>query len=319
MANPVMIEASGLSKDYGPTRALKDVSFRIAEHEVVGLLGPNGAGKTTLMKILTGFLQPTAGAAKIGGIDVLDDPLAVQAQIGYLPENAPLYPDMLVQEYLLMMADLREIPEEKKQELISVAVRRTALEDYLVRPIGVLSRGYRQRVGLAQAILHRPRVLILDEPTSGLDPNQIVEIRRLIRKLAGQATVLLSTHILSEVELTCDRVLIIIDGALQTDARLEELRAAGGAVVAVEATATGVEEALSAIEGVETVTALGPHGEHFKDYRVAGGKPELCPAIFDLVKQRGWRIAELRSDRRTLESVFRGLSEHTGAAGGGAS
>jgi ABC-2 type transport system ATP-binding protein len=312
-----MIEASGLSKDYGPTRALKDVSFRIAEHEVVGLLGPNGAGKTTLMKILTGFLQPSAGLATIGGIDVVDDPLAVQAQIGYLPENAPLYPDMLVQEYLLMMADLREIAEEKKQELISVAVRRTALEDYLVRPIGQLSRGYRQRVGLAQAILHQPRVLILDEPTSGLDPNQIVEIRRLIRKLASRATVLLSTHILSEVELTCDRVLIIIDGTLQTDARLEELRAAGGAVVAVEATATGVEEALGAIDGVEKVTSAGPHGEHYKDYRVHGTNPELCPAIFELAKQRGWRIAELRSDQRTLESVFRGLSEHTGAAAGG--
>jgi ABC-2 type transport system ATP-binding protein len=315
-----MIEASGLSKDYGPTRALKDVSFRIAEHEIVGLLGPNGAGKTTLMKILTGFLQPSAGTAKIGGVDVVDDPLAVQTQIGYLPESAPLYPDMLVQEYLLMIADLRQIAEDRQGALISAAVRRTGLEEYLVRPIGELSKGYRQRVGLAQAILHQPRVLILDEPTSGLDPNQIVEIRRLIRKLAGSATVLLSTHILSEVELTCDRVLIIIDGALQTDARLEELRTAGGALVAVEATATGVEEALGAIAGVEKVTSIGRHGELYKDYRVAGTNPDLCPAIFDLAKQRGWRIAELRADRRTLESIFRGLSEHAGAGSvGGAS
>jgi ABC-2 type transport system ATP-binding protein len=308
-----MIEANGISKDYGTTHALRGVSFTIRPREVVGLLGPNGAGKTTLMKVLTGYLQPTAGSARVGEIDVIEDPLAVQAKVGYLPENAPLYPDMLVQEYLQMMADLREVPLEEQPTLITEAVRRTALEEYLVAPIGQLSKGYRQRVGLAQAILHRPEVLILDEPTSGLDPNQIVEIRRLIKRLARSATVLLSTHILSEVELTCERVLIIRDGALQTDARMEDLRVTDAAVVAVDSAASGVEEALKSIEGVKDVSRRGEH-EGFATYRVTGGGGNLCPLIFDVVRQRGWRMAELRPDRRTLEAIFRAVENQSGGA-----
>jgi ABC-2 type transport system ATP-binding protein len=306
-----MIEAKAISKDYGTTRALHDVSFTIGESEVVGLLGPNGAGKTTLMKILTGYLQPSDGAARVAGIDVVEDPLAVQAKIGYLPENAPLYPDMLVQEYLAMMAALRELPEEERPALISEAVRRTSLESYLARPIGELSKGYRQRVGLAQAILHQPSVLILDEPTSGLDPNQIVEIRRLIKKLAKRSTVLLSTHILSEVELTCERVLIIRDGKLGTDARLEELRAGEGAVCAVAGEAEGVEAALRALDGVREVERRGAFGDDsaFTRYRVLGAQgasgTALCPRIFDVCKEKGFRLAELRSEGKTLESVFR--------------
>ncbi len=307
-----MIEAIGLSKDYGSTQALKEVSFTIQRHEIVGLLGPNGAGKTTLMKILTGYLQPTAGTARVGGVDVVEDPLTVQAKIGYLPENAPLYPDMVVQEYLQMMADLREISADDQPPLISEAVQRTGLEEYLVRPIGELSKGYRQRVGLAQAILHRPQVLILDEPTSGLDPNQIIEIRRLIRKLAKNATVLLSTHILSEVELSCERVLIIMDGKLQTDARLEDLRATTAAIVAIEKAAAGVEEALKDIPGVSQVARSGEQ-KGFSSYRVVSEHGELCPAIFDVARQRGWRVAELRPDRKTLESIFRGLDNRSGA------
>ncbi len=303
-----MIETTDITKDYGTTKALKGVSFRIPEHEIVGLLGPNGAGKTTLMKILTGYLQPTSGTARVAGVDVVEDPLRVQAMIGYLPENAPLYPDMLVQEYLQMIAELREISVEARPGLISDAVIRTGLQDFLVRPIGELSKGYRQRVGLAQAILHRPRVLILDEPTSGLDPNQIIEIRRLIRRLARKATVLLSTHILSEVELSCDRVLIIKDGQLRTDARLDELRASGGALVSIDAAAQGVEEGLRGLSGVREVTRRGEQAG-FATFQVeADGKTDsatLCPAIYDLARQRGWRLAELRTDRRSLESVFR--------------
>jgi ABC-2 type transport system ATP-binding protein len=301
-----MIEVNEITKDYHTTRALKGVSFNIPEHEIVGLLGPNGAGKTTLMKVLTGYLQPSSGTAKIGGIDVVQDPLAVQRIIGYLPENAPLYPDMLVQEYLQMMAELRELPEEQRTPLIADAVRRTGLPDYLVRPIGQLSKGYRQRVGLAQAILHAPRVLILDEPTSGLDPNQIIEIRRLIRKLAKKTTVLLSTHILSEVELSCDRVLIIRDGELKTDARLDELRASGWAVVAVEKPEANTEEVLRGLSGVKEVSR---HAEHdgFTVFQVRGegDASALCPAIYDLARQRGWRLGELRADHRSLEAVFR--------------
>ncbi|MFN7974047.1 MAG: ABC transporter ATP-binding protein, partial [Acidobacteriota bacterium] len=170
-----MIEVEGLSKSYGTVEALRGISFSVKRGEIVGLLGPNGAGKTTTMKILTGYLQPTDGTARIGGTDVLDDPLRVQAQVGYLPENAPIYLDMAVQEYLMLAADLREIPQPDRKALLSDAIHSTGIESYLTRPIGSLSKGYRQRVGLAQAILHRPSVLILDEPTNGLDPTQILE------------------------------------------------------------------------------------------------------------------------------------------------
>ena len=248
-----MIKASDLAKDYGSTRALSGVTFSIAANEIVGLLGPNGAGKTTLMKLLTGYLHPTEGTATIDGIDVVQDPLAVQARIGYLPENAPLYPDMLVQEYLQMMAALRGIAESERRALIGQAVERTGLDQHLVRPIGQLSKGYRQRVGLAQAILHQPKVLILDEPTNGLDPTQIVEIRQLIGQLAKNATVLLSTHILSEVELTCERVLIINEGSLHTDAKLQQLKSSNAAIVALEADITAASEALNALPGVSEV------------------------------------------------------------------
>jgi ABC-2 type transport system ATP-binding protein len=315
-----MIEAKDITKDYGSVRALKNVSFSIPDQQVVGLLGHNGAGKTTLMKILTGFLQPSKGTARIGGIDVVDDPLSVQAMIGYLPENAPLYPDLLVQEYLGMIADLREIDPEERDGLISEAVRRTGLEDYLVRPIGELSKGYRQRVGLAQAILHRPRVLILDEPTSGLDPSQIVEIRGLIKELARSATVMVSTHILSEVELTCERVMIIVDGEVTTDAQLEELKKGNAAIVAVDSEATGVESALKAIDGVESVTREGPQ-DGFTRFRVeSSAGAELCPSIHDVVREMNWRIAELRPDVLTLESIFRDVAERPApqASGGAA-
>ena len=312
-----MIEATGISKNYGSIQALKGVSFAIPDQQIVGLLGHNGAGKTTLLKVLTGYLQPSAGKARVEGIDVVEEPLRVQAQIGYLPENAPLYPDMLVQEYLQMMAELREIPEGDRPRLISEAVRRTGIENPLVRPIGQLSKGYRQRVGLAQAILHRPRVLILDEPTSGLDPSQIVEIRELIKELAASSTVLLSTHILSEVELTCERVLIIVNGEVTTDAALKELRSGHGAIVAVEHETTDVEQALSKIEGVTSVKKANGRAsseDGFVSYRVEGERADLCPAIHDVVRGKGWRIAELRPDVRTLESVFRGVAERTEGA-----
>jgi len=303
-----MIETIKISKSYGPIRALKEVSFSVGDQQIVGLLGHNGAGKTTLLKILTGYLQPSGGTARVQGIDVVEDPRAVQAQIGYLPESAPLYPDMLVQDYLTMMAELREIPPEDQGGLISEAVRRTGLEGHLVRPIGELSKGYRQRVGLAQAILHRPRVLILDEPTSGLDPSQIVEIRQLIGELAQSSTVLVSTHILSEVELTCERVLIIAGGELVTDASMEELRQGKAAVVAVSSDAEEVEQRLKGIEGVEQVQSVGGQ-DGFTRYRVEGECEDLCPAIHDVVRAQGWRIAELRPDVRTLEAIFRGVAE----------
>ena len=246
-----MIEASGVSKAYGNVHALRDVSFQIDAGEVVGLLGPNGAGKTTLMKVLTGFMQPDEGQVLIDDLDVLTDTLAVQSRIGYLPESAPLYPESSVQSHLSMMADLRQVPPEQKVRLISQAVRATALEDQLTRPISELSKGYRQRVGLAQTILHRPRLLVLDEPTSGLDPVQIVEVRHLIRRLAQHSTVLLSTHILSEVEAVCDRVIILLNGQVKADSLLSDLASQTVTVLALGRGEQGVTGAL-----------LGPGGRH---------------------------------------------------------
>ena len=315
-----MIEADGLSKDYGSKRALNRASFKIPANEVVGLLGPNGAGKTTLMKILTGYLHPSEGTARIGGIDVVEQALPVRSMIGYLPENAPVYPDMLVQEYLQMIASLRDVPEGQRTQLIGDAVRRVGLRDFLVRPISELSKGFRQRVGLAQAILHRPKVLILDEPTSGLDPRQIVEIRRLIADLAKTATVLLSTHILPEVEISCERVLIISDGEVRADAQMADLRASNGAIVSVDAPLSKVNDALKTIAGVKSVVdyrvpgAEGGQGAGFSLYRVTGeGSSDLCPQIFDIIKGQGWRMAELRPDQQTLENVFRSVVDRGSA------
>ncbi|MCB9557975.1 MAG: ATP-binding cassette domain-containing protein [Deltaproteobacteria bacterium] len=307
-----MIKAEAIAKTYGQSvHALRGVSFEIGKNEVVGLLGPNGAGKTTLMKILTGFLHPSEGRAEIAGIDVLVDPLAVQAQIGYLPENAPVYRDMVVQEYLQWVAELREIAPDQQRKLISRAVISTGLEKFLVKPISQLSKGYRQRVGLAQAILHQPKLLILDEPTSGLDPSQIVEIRQLIARLAEEATVLLSTHILSEVELSCERVLIIDQGELRTDERLADLRQGSAAIATVVGPTDEIKAALGQIAGVQDVRSqeLGQSDPHRLDgahrFRVLGGDRQLCATIFDVVQQRGWRLTELRNDQETLESVFR--------------
>ncbi len=195
-----MIDVQDVTKSYGPVEALRGVSFSVEAGQIVGLLGPNGAGKTTILKILTGYLHADAGSVTIDGLDVLTHPREVQAQIGYLPETAPLYPELSVQAYLRLMAELREIPAAEQPTRLSEAIYATELADHLTRPIGQLSKGYRQRVGLAQAILHRPRFLILDEPSIGLDPTQIQAIRRLIRRLAKHSTILFSTHILSEVE-----------------------------------------------------------------------------------------------------------------------
>ncbi len=306
------IEATDLSKSYGSVQALSHVSFSVEKGEVIGLLGPNGAGKTTLMKILTGYLQPDEGTAALRGIDVVADPLSVQRRIGYLPENAPVYHEMTVQEYLIMMAELRDVPIDQRRSMLSDAIYATGLEEYLTRPIGNLSKGYRQRVGIAQAVLHRPELLILDEPTSGLDPTQIAEIRTLIKRLARTATVMLSTHILSEVEMTCERVLVIMRGRMRADARLAELRSGNAAVVAIEKGASGVREALKAVAGVtsaekEAADAAAPDG--FERWRVTGDADDLCPALFEALRKKAWKVAELRSDTRTLEAVFRELAQ----------
>jgi ABC-2 type transport system ATP-binding protein len=303
-----MIEVVDVTKSYGPIEALRGVSFQVAPHEVVGLLGPNGAGKSTTIRILTGYLQPDSGTVQVDGLDVLSQTRQVQARIGYLPESAPLYTDLTVQAYLRMMADLRLIPEDEQPACLSEAVYATSLTEHLTRPIGELSKGYRQRVGLAQAILHQPRLLILDEPTLGLDPTQIIEIRHLIRRLATQSTILFSSHILSEVEAVCDRVIIIMNGQVRADARLADLAATGNAVLVLQRDAPNVETVLRALDGVQDVEAARGADGH-PSYRVEG-RPglDLCPAIYDLARDQGWSVRELRPDVRTLETVFNQLA-----------
>ncbi len=220
-----MISIRNLTRRYGSVVAVDDFSVEIDRGEIVGLLGHNGAGKTTVMKVLTGFLDATSGSASVGGIDVQADRAGVQRQIGYLPENAPLYPEMLVQEYLVMMAELRGLKPAEIPATVASVADSVGIGAHLLEPIGTLSKGYRQRVGLAQAIVHRPEVLVLDEPTNGLDPVQIQTIRELIVELSERATIILSTHILQEIEAVCDRALIMIEGSLVADAPLGELQA----------------------------------------------------------------------------------------------
>jgi ABC-2 type transport system ATP-binding protein len=305
----MMIDVEHVSKSYGAIEALKDVSFKVDAGEIIGLLGPNGAGKTTTMKILAGYLQPDSGQVMVDGLDVLRETLAVQQRIGYLPENAPLYPEMSVQAYLRMMADLRQIPTPDQPALLSEAVRAAALTDHLTRPIGELSKGYRQRVGLAQTILHHPKLLILDEPTVGLDPTQIVEVRRLIRRLAKRSTVLLSTHILSEVEATCDRVIILLNGQVRADARLADLATTVDVIVILQEMVVegAVVSGLQSIPGVEKVERFAtPDGTGYR-VRSSDGT-DLRSKIYDFVKCEDWPLTELRRDVRTLESVFNELA-----------
>ena len=308
-----MIQVEELCKSYDEVEALRGVSFSVQPGEVIGLLGPNGAGKTTLMKILAGFLHQNSGSARVDGLEVLEQPEAVQAHIGYLPENAPLYPELTVQSSIKMMADLRGIPQNEQKARISEAVHAVGLADRLTRPIATLSKGYRQRVGLAQAILHRPRLLILDEPTNGLDPTQIVEVRHLIKKLAKSSTVLLSTHILSEVEATCDRAIIIMQGQVRADARLTELAATADAVTTIaDASTEAALAGLTTLPGARHAELIGEENGRQR-YRVHGATDrDLCPDIFRLASQSGWTLHELQREVRTLEAVFNELAQTQG-------
>ena len=298
-----MISVKKLEKRYGPLRAVSNVSFEVARGEIVGLLGHNGAGKTTVMKIMTGFLQPTSGTITVGGVDVMTDRIGVQRQIGYLPESAPLYPEMLVQEYLLMMAELRAIPREARIAAISDAVYATGLQDRLVQSIGTLSKGYRQRVGLAGAILHKPDVLVLDEPTNGLDPVQILEIRALIRRLAQDTTIILSTHILSEIEAVCSRVVILIDGHLAADSQLDALLTRAEITLDVDPKTAQVAQTIGAVAGV---TAVQP-GDDPGRYRVHFDGEAPTPAIIAAAAKAGWQVHGVARVQPSLETVFRDL------------
>jgi gliding motility-associated transport system ATP-binding protein len=278
--------------------------------QVVGFLGPNGAGKSTTMRMITQFIEPDAGSIRLDGVPLDDAGREAKRRLGYLPENNPLYPEMLVSEYLDFIGRLRELPGAARQGAIDEAVASTGLEPGFHRPIGELSKGFRQRVGLAAAILHRPDLLILDEPTEGLDPNQRVEIRRLIAELGRERTVLLSTHVLPEVQFTCSRLLIINEGRIVADGPVDQLiaRAKGASRVAVEAAGTGVADRLAQLPGVATVEPHESSGGRVRVIVTAAGADDLRPRIFELAKAERWTLFELHQEAGSLEDLFRELT-----------
>lgn len=305
-----MIKISHLTKKYDVVTALDDVSLEIKKGEILGFLGPNGAGKTTAMKILTGFIAPTSGEVLVDGINVQEDSLSVRKKIGYLPENNPLYEDMTVREYLSFVSGMREVADEKQKEEI---VKTCGLSEALEKNISELSKGFRQRTGLASALMHNPEILILDEPTSGLDPNQIVEIRNLIKKIGEQKTVILSTHILPEVQATCDRVVIINEGKIVAIGTIEEIiqRAKGKEEIyaKVKGDEEKVKKALSDIPAVATVTKVEEESAVVKGYKItAEEEKDLREEIFDSLVANGFKLLELKRIRVSLEDVFRELT-----------
>jgi len=302
-----MVEVENLIKTYGAQNAVDDISFRADKGEIVGFLGPNGAGKSTTMKIALGYLPPTAGTVRIGGFDVQQDPLAVRRRVGYLPEHNPLYLDMYVHEYLEFIGSVHGLKGRELRQRVAQLVQKVGLTREQNKQIGALSKGYRQRVGLAQALVHDPEVLILDEPTTGLDPNQISEIRQLIRELGEDKTVIFSTHILPEVTALCSRVVIISRGKLVADAPVAELaaRAAGETVLRAEFEGPVATAPLAALPGVRGVEASGPGVVLI---RTAPGT-DVRAAVSRLAVEQGWLLLGLRQEQQSLEAVFGELTK----------
>jgi gliding motility-associated transport system ATP-binding protein len=303
-----MIRVSDLTKRYVDRLAVDGVSFSCEKGEILGLLGPNGAGKTTTMRVLTGFLPATSGTAEVAGFDVGTQSLEVRRRVGYLPEAVPLYPEMRVSEYLDFRARLKRVPRSDRTRAIAEAVDRCGLGDVRGRVIGQLSRGYRQRVGLADALLGRPPILVLDEPTVGLDPNQIREVRQLIRELGREHTIVLSTHILPEVEMVCGRVVIIHRGRVVAQDTPEGLRGqlAGGRRIRVEARApaTALREALATLPGISEVQIDGERDGFSSLVLSVGAGEDPREAIFRLAAERGLLLRELHAESMTLEDIF---------------
>jgi ABC-2 type transport system ATP-binding protein len=304
-----MIEVKDLTKFYGDVCAVKGVSFSVNDGEITGLLGPNGAGKTTIMRMITGYLAPVSGSVHVGGISIADDPISVKRMIGYLPESAPLYSDMLVYDYLNYAADVHRI--ENAGERVRATAGECGLLEVMHKNIGELSKGYRQRVGLAHAMIHDPKILILDEPTSGLDPNQIVEIRRLIREIGKKKTVILSTHILSEVEAICDRVIIISGGSIVADNLTSELRSSFGNRAEIRVAVKGIpfEELAKAMKGIAGVSSFEKNDDaDGLTAGVAAASKDVRNEIYGIVRDKGWALYELTREKNTLETIFRELT-----------
>jgi len=305
-----LLSLERVCKRFDGVTAVDSVSFAVDPGQVVGFLGPNGAGKSTTMRMITQFYEPDSGEIRLDGVPLADAAREAKRRIGYLPENNPQYDDMLVTDYLAFIADLRELAGLTRRQALDAAITGTGIESVYYRPIGELSKGFRQRVGLAQAMLHRPDLLVLDEPTEGLDPNQRVEIRRLIATLGRDRTVILSTHVLSEVQHTCSRLLVISRGKIVADGPVDRLiqQAEGAVAIAVEAAGTGIAEALRELPGVRRVEAGRAADGRVAVTLTADGGTDLRPEIFGLAKSRGWTLYELHEERASLEELFRQLT-----------
>jgi len=308
-----MITVSNLTKKYGNVTAVDNISFEVHKGEILGFLGPNGAGKTTTMKVITGYLNASAGGVKVKDIDPVEQPIETKRQIGYVPESFPLYEDMMVYDYLKYIAEIRDIPSELRDKKIKEISALCGLNEVIAKDINQLSRGYRQRVGLAQAMIHDPDILILDEPTSGLDPNQIVEIRNLIKRVGEQKTVILSTHILSEVTATCNRVIIINEGKIVADGTPAELLARDRRNnilhIEVDKDYDDMEGTLRRVDFVESVKRVQKEGVANPCFVIESGKShDIRAKIFRMAADKGWTLLEMRSEMVSLEDVFRKLT-----------
>ena len=299
-----MINVSSVTKCYGKLLAIDNISFQVERGEILGFLGPNGAGKTTTMRIITGYTPPTEGEVRVGGFDVVEDPISAKKQIGYLPENPPLYNEMTVRGYLDFVADLKNVPGKIKPDRISFVMEKCGVEDVRNRLIGNLSKGYRQRIGIAQALVNDPAVLILDEPTIGLDPKQIIEIRDLIKGLAGERTIILSTHILPEVNMICTRVIIIHKGRIALEQSVDritgDLHASKILILKINRSDDNVKERILGLPHVSGVSEIS-HGEFRLTCEESHDVREL---VAKTVVENGWGLLELRPFSQSLEEIF---------------
>ncbi|MDD5054712.1 MAG: ATP-binding cassette domain-containing protein [Candidatus Peribacteraceae bacterium] len=306
-----MLTVKRLTKSFGDTKAVDDLSFSITAGEIVGFLGPNGAGKTTTMRLIAGYLSPDSGTIIIDDKQVGEEGSDARRYIGYLPENNPLYKDMLVSEFLTLSADLKNIPADKRRAAFDFAVSAVDIGDVFYRPVGELSKGYKQRIGMAVALLHRPSILILDEPTEGLDPNQRTEIRSLIKSLAKERTILLSTHVMQEASALCSRILIIHHGKLVADGTPKELAAKAQQqnILIVELEGKGIEAALKSMPGVSRIALDSLGGDRIRATLITAGD-QLQPQVLALSAQHGWKVWRLAEEEHKLEDIFHSLTTH---------
>jgi ABC-2 type transport system ATP-binding protein len=311
-----MIHVENLTKYYDHFCAVDQISFDISKGEVVGLLGPNGAGKTTTMKMLTGYFQPSAGQIRVKDLSIDDNPLEIKQMIGYLPESSPFYKGMLVYDYLEYVSKIRGISDSDRLPRLKYLAELCGLKDIMHKSIGELSKGLNQRVGLAHAMMNDPEFLVLDEPTQGLDPNQIVEIRNIIRKIGKEKTILFSTHILSEAEATCDRIIIINKGKIVADGSTQELKQSAGKEAFIDisllnAEFNAVEKELSTVKGVSNIKQLGRTDDGILTVKVScRSEADLREPIYQKIKAAPWVLMDFRQESRTLENIFRDLTRN---------